>query len=262
MRIALFDSGFGGLTVLGHARRVLPSEEFLFFADRDHVPYGTKSVPAVRGFVRAAFRFLVEKQKADAVVVACNTATSVAVDEMRRLYGVPIVGMEPAVKKALAYDSERRVLVTGTPITINGEKLRHLVSVYDTKGLIDLLALPRLVEFAERKEFVSPRVEEYLRNALAPYEMIQYSAIVLGCTHFNYFKDTLRCLLPKTVRFVDGNEGTVEELARRAELHTVPPGTQKAACTFFESGRPVMGMKALARIESYLERAERMEEVV
>ena len=134
MRIALFDSGIGGLTVLSHARRVLPSEDFLFFADRDHVPYGTKSVPAVRGFVREAFHFLVEQQKADAVVVACNTATSVAVDEMRRLYAVPIIGMEPAVKKALERDTERRVLVTATPITVNGKKLRRLISAYDTGG--------------------------------------------------------------------------------------------------------------------------------
>ena len=114
MRIALFDSGYGGLTVLSHARRVLPSEEFIFYADRDHVPYGTKSVPVVRGFVRTAFRFLIEQQRADAVVVACNTATSVAVNEMRRLYDVPIIGMEPAVKKALTHDAEHRVLVTAT----------------------------------------------------------------------------------------------------------------------------------------------------
>ena len=134
MRIALFDSGIGGLTVLSHARRVLPSEEFLFFADRDHVPYGTKSVPVVRGYVREAFRFLVERQGADAVVVACNTATSVAVDEMRRLYEVPIIGMEPAVKKALEQGGERRVLVTATPITINGEKLRRLVSAHDASS--------------------------------------------------------------------------------------------------------------------------------
>lgn len=262
MRIALFDSGIGGLTVLSHARRVLPSEEFLFFADRDHVPYGTKSVPAVRGFVRAAFHFLVEKQKADAVVVACNTATSVAVDEMRRLYDVPIIGMEPAVKKALEQDAGRRVLVTATPITINGEKLRRLVSAYDEKNLVDLLALPRLVEFAERCEFVSPRVEEYLWNALTPYDLRNYSAIVLGCTHFNYFKDTLRRLLPKTVGFVDGNEGTVEELARRTGLTTVLPGTQTAVCHFFESGRAVAGAESLARIESYLARAACMEEIV
>ena len=262
MRIALFDSGIGGLTVLSHARRVLPSEEFLFFADRDHVPYGTKSVTAVRGYVREAFRFLVEKQGAEAVVVACNTATSVAVDEMRRLYEVPIIGMEPAVKKALEQDGERRVLVTATPITINGEKLRQLVSAHDTKSLVDLLALPRLVEFAERKEFVSPQVEEYLWNALAPYDLLKYSAIVLGCTHFNYFKDTLRRLLPKTIRFVDGNEGTVEELARRTGLHIAAAGVQTAHCTFFESGRPVTGVEPLARLESYLVRAARMEEIV
>lgn len=262
MRIALFDSGIGGLTVLSHARRVLPSEEFLFFADRDHVPYGTKSVPVVRGYVREAFRFLVERQGADAVVVACNTATSVAVDEMRRLYEVPIIGMEPAVKKALEQGGERRVLVTATPITINGEKLRRLVSAHDAKNLVDLLALPRLVEFAERREFVSPRVEEYLWNALAPYDLVHYSAIVLGCTHFNYFKDTLRRLLPKTVGFVDGNEGTVEELARRTGLRTVPAGIETAPCRFFESGRSVTGVEPLARIESYLARAARMEEIV
>ena len=262
MRIALFDSGIGGLTVLSHARRVLPSEEFLFFADRDHVPYGTKSVPVVRGYVREAFRFLVERQKADAIVVACNTATSVAVDEMRRLYEVPIIGMEPAVKKALDRDGEHRVLVTATPITINGDKLRRLVSAHDAKNLVDLLALPRLVEFAERREFVSPRVEEYLWSALAPYDLMKYSAIVLGCTHFNYFKDTLRRILPKTVGFVDGSEGTVEELARRTGLHTAPAAAQTAPCQFFESGRPVVGTESLARIESYLTRAARMEEIV
>mgnify|MGYP000912208427 CR=1 FL=1 len=262
MRIALFDSGYGGLTVLSHARRVLPSEEFIFYADRDHVPYGTKSVPAVRGFVRTAFRFLIEQQRADAVVVACNTATSVAVDEMRRLYDVPIIGMEPAVKKALTRDAEHRVLVTATPITVHGEKLKRLISSCDPNGLVDLLALPQLVEFAERQEFVSSAVEAYLRDAFAPYHFANYSAIVLGCTHFNYFKDTLRRILPKTVGFVDGSEGTVEELARRTGLHTAPAAAQTAPCQFFESGRPVVGTESLARIESYLTRAARMEEIV
>ena len=118
------------------------------------------------------------------------------------------------------------------------------------------------MEFAEEREFVSPRVENYLRSALAPYDLINYSAIVLGCTHFNYFKDTLRQIMPQTVGFVDGNEGTVEELARRTNLRTVPAGETKAHCTFFESGRLVEGAEALARIEGYLARAERMEEIV
>lgn len=259
MRIALFDSGLGGLTVLGHARRALPDEEFLFFADRDHVPYGTKTVDEVRGFVRDAFRFLVEEERAEAVVIACNTATSVSADEMRRCYDIPIIGMEPAVKKALDADRTRRVLVTGTPITVRGEKLHRLIDTYDANHLVDLLPLPRLVEFAEHQEFVSPHVEEYLRTALAPFDLAQYSAIVLGCTHFNFFKDTMRSLMPQTMTFADGNDGTVEELARRAGLTTQPEGERTAHCTFFRSGRRVAGARELARIESFISRAERME---
>lgn len=259
MRIALFDSGLGGLTVLGHARRALPDEEFLFFADRDHVPYGTKTVPEVHGFVREAFRFLVEEEKAEAVVIACNTATSVSADEMRRLYDIPIIGMEPAVKKALDMDHTRRILVTGTPITVRGEKLHRLIDAYDVKHLVDLLPLPRLVEFAEHRTFESPEVEAYLRSALAHFDLTQYSSIVLGCTHFNYFKDTLRCLMPETMTFADGNDGTVEELARRTGLSVQPEGARTAHCTFFESGRRVTCPEALARIESYIGRAERME---
>jgi hypothetical protein len=259
MRIALFDSGLGGLTVLGHARRALPDEEFLFFADRDHVPYGTKTVDEVRSFVRDAFRFLVEEERAEAIVIACNTATSVSADEMRSLYDIPIVGMEPAVKKALDADRTRRVLVTGTPITVRGEKLHRLIDTYDANHLVDLLPLPRLVEFAERQEFVSPRVEEYLRTEFRPFDLSQYSAIVLGCTHFNFFKDTMRSIMPQAMTFADGNDGTVEELARRAGLKTVPEGARTARCTFFRSGRRVTGAEELARIESFISRAERME---
>ena len=181
---------------------------------------------------------------------------------MRRLYDVPIIGMEPAVKKALTHDAEHRVLVTATPITVHGEKLKRLISSCDPNGLVDLLALPRLVEFAERQEFVSSAVEAYLRDAFAPYRFADYSAIVLGCTHFNYFKDTMRQLLPQNVRLVDGNEGTVEELARRTGLRTQPIGAQTAHCTFFESGRPVVRAEELAHMEADLARAARMEEIV
>lgn len=261
MRIALFDSGLGGLTVLSHARRVFPTEEFLFYADRDHVPYGTKAVGEVRAYVRDALHFLVETQRAEAVLIACNTATSVAADEMRRRYDVPIIGMEPAVKKALDADGRRRILVAATPITVRGEKLRRLIEEYDKDGLIDLLALPQLVEFAEREEFVSPRVEAYLRDALAPFALERCSTIVLGCTHFNYFKDTLRRLLPQTMGFTDGNEGTIEELARRIGIPSVPAGAEKAPCTFFDSGRLITGTEAIARLERSIERAERMAQI-
>ena len=262
MRIAVFDSGAGGLSVLSHARRVLPDAEFLFFADCDHVPYGTKSIEAVCGFVREGLRFLVEEQRADAVLIACNTATSAAADEMRQRYDLPIIGMEPAVKKALAHDDTHRVLVAATPITVQGEKLRQLIAAQRADHLVDLLALPCLVEFAEQQEFVSPRVEEYLCSALQSFDLAAYSALVLGCTHFNYFKDTLRKLLPPTVRLVDGTEETVEELARRVGIPMAAAGTRKAYCQFFASRRLITDADMLARIEHYLQRAEEMARIV
>ena len=113
MKIAFFDSGIGGLSVLHHAMKILPHEEFIFFADEDNVPYGTKSPEEVLACVDAAFKFLVE-QGVSAIVVACNTATSVAVVKMREKYSLPIIGMEPALKVALDTFPNRKVLVTAT----------------------------------------------------------------------------------------------------------------------------------------------------
>lgn len=259
MKIAFFDSGLGGLSVLHEARLALPGEQFIFYADEDHVPYGTKSRAEVQSFVAQAFDFLVA-QDVKAIVVACNTATSVAVAEMRHRYSIPIIGMEPAAKRALDLDGEHRVLVTATPITVKGNKLKLLIEHVDKDHLVDLLPLPQLVEFAERQEFKSQAVHDYLAEALAPYELSQYSALVLGCTHFNYFKDTLRELLPPNVSFVDGNAGTVRELIRqlevRGQLEQVEPTVD-----YYYSGRLVTEAKELSRLHVYLERLDRMRRI-
>ena len=255
MKIAFFDSGMGGLSVLHHARRVLPHEEFLFYADEAHVPYGTKTRAEVEAFVAEAFAFLVG-QGVDAIVVACNTATSVAVPAMRARYDLPIIGMEPAAKKALALDGSRRVLVVATPITIAGAKLETLIERVDKEHLVDRLALPELVTFAERGEFCSLAVTDYLRGALAPFPLAEYSSFVLGCTHFNYFKDTLREILPEQVRFVDGNAGTVRELVRHLGGEAALPQSGEGQVQYFFSGRPVTDERALSRIARCMERLD------
>lgn len=256
MKIAFFDSGIGGLSVLHHAMKKLPREQFVFFADEANVPYGTKSKEDVMRFVDDAFRFLLARD-VKAIVVACNTATSVAAAAMREKYRVPIIGMEPAAKKALDTDGTHRVLVVATNITVNGDKLKSLINTVDKKGLVDCLPLQRLVDFAERSEFVSPAVREYLRGELSRYDFAEYSALVLGCTHFNYFKDSFRALLPPNVRITDGNEGTVNELLRRLEkigaLENLPHSVE-----YFYSGRAVTGEKELTRLENYLKRLDEM----
>ena len=210
MKIAFFDSGIGGLSVLAEALRRFRGAEFLYFADEDHVPYGTKSRAQIVRLSLDAVGFLVSRG-ADGVVVACNTATSAAISELRSAFSVPVIGMEPAVKLAADSFGARPTLLIATPLTIAGEKLARLVGRLECETWS--LPLPLLVEFAQDLEFDSPAVRAYLREELAKFELERFGSLVLGCTHFNYFKDVLREILPSHVRIIDGIDGTLNRLA-------------------------------------------------
>lgn len=210
MKIAFFDSGIGGLSVLAEALRRFSGVEFLYFADEDHVPYGTKSRAEIVRLSLDAVGFLVSCG-ADAVVVACNTATSAAISELRGAFSVPVIGMEPAVKLAADSFGARPTLLIATPLTIAGEKLARLVGRLECETWS--LPLPRLVEFAQDLEFNSPAVWAYLREELGKFKLERLGSLVLGCTHFNYFKDILREILPSHVRIIDGIDGTLNRLA-------------------------------------------------
>ncbi|WP_298705545.1 glutamate racemase [uncultured Campylobacter sp.] len=222
MKIAFFDSGIGGLSVLAEALRRFSGAEFLYFADEDHVPYGTKSRTQIVRLSLDAVGFLVA-HGADAVVVACNTATSAAISELRGAFSVPVIGMEPAVKLAADSFGACPTLLIATPLTIAGEKLARLVGRLECETWS--LPLPRLVEFAQDLEFDSPAVRTYLREELGKFELAHLGSLVLGCTHFNYFKDVLREILPSHVRIIDGIDGTLNRLA--SELG----GGLKLACS-------------------------------
>ena len=254
MKIGFFDSGIGGLSVLYEAQKAIPRADFLYYADCDRAPYGEKTEAEVLEYVFSAVEFLLA-HGAEAIVLACNTATSVAVRALRAHYSVPIIGMEPAVKRALDLSEGGRILVTGTPITLRGDKLKDLIGGLDASHRVDLLPLPWLVKFAERGEFVSEAVETYLCGALAPYSLEAYSFLVLGCTHFNYFKDTFSAVLPPSVRIVDGNAGTVRQLIRR--IGGIP--TDGSADTrYFISGRPITGDDECRRIEALMARLRQL----
>ncbi len=258
--MAFFDSGIGGLSVLHHAMKILPNEEFIFYADEDNVPYGTKTQEQVLEYVAEAFKFLVA-QDVGAIVVACNTATSAAVRAMREKYSLPIVGMEPAIKRALDLFPARKVLVTATEITITGEKLQALIDRLNAREFAELRALSELVEFAERMEFNSAAVENYLREEFSAYDFSEFSSVVLGCTHFNYFKDTMRKILPAHIKFLDGNEGTLNQLIRLAGLVKSEKSlatNHQPLITYYYSGRKVTSTKELTRLKKYLQRLDEM----
>lgn len=196
--------------MLAEALRRFSGAEFLYFADEDHVPYGTKSKAEIVRLSLDAVGFLVSRG-ANGVVVACNTATSAAISELRGAFSVPVIGMEPAVKLAADSFGARPTLLIATPLTIAGEKLARLVGRLECETWS--LPLPRLVEFAQDLEFDSPAVRAYLREKLGKFELERLGSLVLGCTHFNYFKDVLREILPSHVRIIDGIDGTLNRLA-------------------------------------------------
>ena len=167
MKIAFFDSGIGGLSVLAEALRRFSEAEFLYFADEDHVPYGTKSRSQIVRLSLDAVGFLVSRG-AEAIVVACNTATSAAISELRGAFSVPVIGMEPAVKLAADRYGSRPTLLIATPLTIAGEKLARLVGRLKCETWS--LPLPRLVEFAQDLEFDSPAVRAYLQGELGKFD--------------------------------------------------------------------------------------------
>lgn len=218
MKIGFFDSGIGGITVLYDALHMLPNEDYIYYADTLNVPYGPKPKSQVKQYVFDAVEFIV-KQRVKAIVIACNTATSVAIEDLRSNYDIPIIGMEPAVKPAVERNNNanKRVLVTATALTLKQEKLQNLITQLDDDHIVDLLPLPGLVQFAERFEFTEQAVMPYLQEQLGKYELNKYETIVLGCTHFSFFKDTFRKLLPPHTEIIDGNQGTVKNLKRILE---------------------------------------------
>ncbi len=240
MKIGFFDSGIGGLTVLSEAIKRLPAHEYLYYADTLHAPYGPKPKEEVRKYVLDAIDFLVQ-QGAQIIVIACNTATSIAIKDLRTTYSLPIIGMEPAVKPAiqLGDETKKRVLVTATPLTLKEEKLHRLIQQLEAESITDLLPLPGLVCFAEAFDFSDTTVIPYLREQLAPFDTTDYKAIVLGCTHFPFFSKQFKQLFPDGVTLIDGSIGTVTHLENIMSKMEASP-VDEMSVTFFKSGRPVL----------------------
>lgn len=235
MRIAFFDSGIGGLTVLKRALVALPNEEYLYYADTRNVPYGVKPKDEVRACIFSAADFLA-KQNIQALVVACNTATSVAINELRSRFDFPIVGMEPAVKPAIVRNAGKKVLVFATSLTLKESKLETLLDTLDKKHIVERRELDGLVTFAEEFEFDTPLVWEYLQEKLSNIQWDQYETIVLGCTHFILYRDMIQALASHSVELIDGNAGTVNHLVNMIGRDRSPAPACGRRIVFYSSG--------------------------
>lgn len=242
MKIGFFDSGIGGLSVLHTAMHLYPDAHYLYFADTDNVPYGTKKKKEIVSLVNDAADFLIKKKKVDLLVVACNTATSVCINQLRALYDIPIVGMEPAVKQAALKTNHKKqnnqILVSATKTTLKQKKLKDLIDNLKTTDKVKRISLQKLVRFAEAHDFDSKKVHKYLQRKLAKYDLNNFGALVLGCTHFIYYKDIIRLYLPSHIQIVDGNLGTVNRMLYYIDQLT-PSEKTNSKLSFYQSKQRV-----------------------
>lgn len=215
--IAVFDSGLGGLSVLRELVRLMPNEDFLYLGDSANAPYGPRSAEEVQHLTCANAEHLF-RQGCKALVVACNTATSVAIQLLRETYPeTPIIGIEPALKPAVQAFFHPSVLVMATEMTLKEEKFRRLMESYGGEADIYRLPAPGIVECVERGEVDGPVLDAYLREIFKPYQSVRLDAIVLGCTHFPFAQRAILRNIQKNVRIYDGGPGTARETQRRLE---------------------------------------------
>ncbi len=225
--IGVFDSGVGGISVLKVLKEELPHEDFIFFGDSKHAPYGEKRVDEIRALSEANLNFLLEKG-AKAVVIACNTATSAAAEYLRQKYpDYIIIGMEPAVKPAakIWHEQKPEVLVMATPATIEGKRLSHLLDLHRGDANYHLLPAPKIVRLVEAGLENSHEMYQYLEDILSPYRKKDDGSIdspihslVLGCTHFPFVKKQIQEVMGYPIQFFDGAYGTARETRRRLKV--------------------------------------------
>ncbi len=237
--IGVFDSGVGGLSVLRALRSEMPLEQFLYVADSGYAPYGERDDSHVLARAHAITQFLLTKHHIKALVVACNTATAAAIRELRQRYPhLPIVGIEPALKPAIAISKTGRVGVMATRGTLNSEKFALLQQSFQGAATFVLQPCDGLADAIEhanaiKTEALSTRYTGAM--GLFGSKFGEIDTLVLGCTHYPFITEQLRLLVGPDVNFLEGGAPVARQTRRLlSETHSLAIGS---ASTDIEIGR-------------------------
>ncbi|TAK14812.1 MAG: glutamate racemase [Anaerolineae bacterium] len=236
--IGVFDSGIGGFSVLRVLQAQLPNEDFIFFGDQGHIPYGPRSLEEVRGFSEAIVRFLLA-EGSKLIVVACNTASAAALVHLRKTFpDVPFVGMEPAVKPAAETTQSGVVGVIATKATFQGELYASVVERFAQDVIVLQATCPGLVEEIEAGRLEGEIAREILEIALRPMMMKGIDAVVLGCTHYPFVENLIRELVGHRVRIIEPSGAIARQVERLLDEHKLRnPNNQVGTTRYFTSGK-------------------------
>ncbi|HEX9812879.1 MAG TPA: glutamate racemase [Burkholderiales bacterium] len=246
--VGVFDSGVGGLSVLREIRARLANENLLYVADSANVPYGDKPPAFVRARAIALTRFLLD-QGAKAIVVACNTATAIAIAALRARFTVPIVGMEPAVKPATTSTRAGSIGVLATGSTLTSERFAGLLARFGGGVEVHVQPCPALVEQVERGALTDEATRTLVEEYVTPLLDRGVDTIVLGCTHYPFLRALIAEVAGPRVEIIDPNPAVAGELQRqldRARLRS--PTDTRGTATFWTSAEPENAKRVMSRL--------------
>lgn len=207
--IAFMDSGLGGISVMAEARKLLPYEDFIMYGDSLNAPYGEKSDEEIISLAMKAAEKLL-KYNIKALVIACNTATSVAGDMLKAKMPVPVIGIAPPLVEAQKLRKGGQILVMMTSSAAKSSSIENMMAHYGKNSV--LIPCPGLMEFAEKGELESEGLNNALKNLLNPYLKVKTDVVILGCTHYPFLQKAIGSFFPEDTLFISGSANTARDL--------------------------------------------------
>ena len=207
--IGLFDSGIGGTSIWKEIHQLLPNENTIYLADSKNAPYGQKTKEEIIHLSCKNTEFLLE-QNCKLIVVACNTATTNAIKELRTKYKVPFIGIEPAIKPAALHSKTQKIGILATKGTLNSELFYKNVEQFQDIQILEQIGYG-LVELIENGKINSKEMNELLQKYLSPMVQSNIDYLVLGCSHYPYLIPQIKKLLPQNITIIDSGEAVAKQ---------------------------------------------------
>lgn len=214
--ILYFDSGIGGLPYLSHLKSILVNEDFIYVADSKNFPYGDKSSEVLLNIILDTVNSLVEKFNPKAVVIACNTASVTALEQLRETIRIPVVGVVPAIKTASLETSNNKIGILATKRTVEGKYLENLINEFSPDKDVYKVGASNIVQFVENEYYNATReyIDDYINNSVEELKKSCVDSVVLGCTHFIHVAEEIKKALGEGVSIIDSREGVSRQVTR------------------------------------------------
>ncbi|MDR1417639.1 MAG: glutamate racemase [Endomicrobium sp.] len=244
--IGIFDSGFGGLTVMSAIHKGLPCENLIYFGDTAHIPYGAKSQNIVIKFSTEIASFLV-KQQVKLIVIACNTATAFALPFLQKKFNVPIIGViKPGAKAAVFASKNKKIGVIGTEGTINSKSYTKEINKF-AKIKLHQQACPLFVPIVEEGLINSNFTNEIVQKYIQPLLNKKIDTLVLGCTHYTLLKEVIKKNIKEGITLIDSTQIISQEVKNILEEKKLLASKSKPNLKFYVSDNPLKFKKIGSR---------------